>query len=120
MAKRCELTGVGVQSGNNVSHSNRKTRRRFIPNLHRVSLSSRFLNQIFRLRITAATLRSIDHNGGLDGFLLNTNSSKLTETALKIKRKIKKSLPEEVKAAAKADAKKPAVKKDKSKDSAAA
>lgn len=118
MAKRCELTGVGVQAGNNVSHSNRKTRRRFLPNLHRVSLNSRILGQVFRLRITAATLRSIDHNGGLDGFLLSTNSNKLTETALKIKRKIKKALPVDAKPAAKT--KKVAPKKEQPKDSAAA
>jgi large subunit ribosomal protein L28 len=97
MAKRCELTGIGVQSGNNVSHSNRKTRRRFLPNLHRVSLNSRALGQVFRLRITAATLRSVDHNGGLDNFLLNTHSNHLTTTAQKIKRKIKKALPEDAK-----------------------
>lgn len=90
MAKRCELTGVGVQSGNNVSHSNRKTRRRFLPNLHVVSLSSSVLGQVFRMRITAATLRSIDHNGGLDAFLLTANNNSITEEALKIKRKIKK------------------------------
>ena len=120
MAKRCELTGVGVQSGNNVSHSNRKTRRRFMPNLHRVSLNSRILDQVFRLRITAATLRSIDHNGGFDGFLLNTNSNKLTVTAQKIKRKVKKALPEEAKQALKAKKTANKNKKEQSKDSAAA
>ena len=90
MAKRCELTGIGVQSGNKVSHSNRKTRRRFLPNLHSVTLRSSVLEQNFSLRITAATLRGVDHNGGLDNFLLTATNGNLTELALKLKRKIKK------------------------------
>ena len=90
MAKRCELTGVGVQYGNNVSHSNRKTRRRFLPNLQSLTLRSEKLCQNFTFRITAATLRSVDHNGGLDSYLLSTSNSNLTELAQKVKRKIKK------------------------------
>ena len=90
MAKRCELTGTGVQSGHKVSHSNIKTKRRFLPNLHVISVSSTALRQVFRLRVTAATLRSIDHNGGLDEFLLTANNNSLSEQAVKIKRKIKK------------------------------
>jgi large subunit ribosomal protein L28 len=93
MAKRCELTGTGVQTGHKVSHSNIKTNRRFLPNLHVVSVNSSVLGQVFRLRVTAATLRSIDHNGGLDEFLLTANNNSLTEQALKIKRKIKKAMP---------------------------
>jgi large subunit ribosomal protein L28 len=92
MSKRCELTGVGVQTGNNVSHSQRKTRRRFLPNLQTISLRSEALSQTFKLRITAATLRSVDHNGGLDGFLVGTANKGLTEEAIKIKRKVKNAL----------------------------
>lgn len=90
MARRCELTGVGAQSGNNVSHSHRKTRRKFEVNLQNVSLYSEALKQYIPLRITAATLRSVDHNGGLDAFLVTTANSKLTEIAQKLKKKIKK------------------------------
>lgn len=89
MSKRCDLTGTGPQSGNKVSHSNRKTRRRFEPNLHTVSLHSEALGQSVSLRVTAATLRSVDHNGGLDGFLTGTANTKLTEEAQKLKKKIK-------------------------------
>lgn len=111
MSKRCDLVGTGPQSGNLVSHSNRKTRRRFEPNLHIVSLHSEALNQSVSLRITAATLRSVDHNGGLDNFLITTADSKLTLKARNLKKKIKKALPAEVQAAKKAPAKKPAAKK---------
>lgn len=90
MAKRCELTGTGPIYGNNVSHSNCRTRRRFEPNLHVISLLSDTLKRSFPLRITAATLRTVDHNGGLDSFLLTTSNSKLTDEAISLKRKIKK------------------------------
>ena len=90
MAKRCDLTNVGVQTGNNVSHSKRKTRRRFLPNLQKVSLISAALRKSISFKITAATLRSVDHNGGLDNFLLTTHSSNLSLTAQKLKRQIKK------------------------------
>lgn len=89
MAKRCELTGVGVRSGNNVSHSKRKTRRRFLPNLHNVSLRSEALGSDVGLKITAATLRTVDHNGGLDSYLISTSNLKLTDVAKKIKKRIK-------------------------------
>ena len=89
MARRCDLTGVGVQSGNNVSHSNRRTRTRFLPNLQKVSLVSDTLGNV-PLRITAATLRTVDHNGGLDAYLLSTSDTKLTEEAKSLKRRIKK------------------------------
>jgi len=101
MSRRCELTGVGVQAGNNVSHSNRKSRRRFLPNLQSVTLQSYILGQDFKLRITPATLRSIDHNGGLDAFLITAKSASLTVLGQKIRRDIKKAAnkaPEEVKA----------------------
>lgn len=90
MARKCDLTGTGVQVGNNVSHSNRKTRRRFLPNLQHVSLASDALGRAFPLRVTAATLRSVDHNGGLDDFLLTATASKLTPLARKLRIEIKK------------------------------
>lgn len=92
MSKRCELTDVGVQAGNNVSHSKRRTRRRFLPNLHTVSLTSETLAQKFKLKITSATLRSIDHNGGFDQFLVTAKAKNLSEAGQKIRRKIKKKI----------------------------
>ena len=90
MAKKCALTGVGPQYGNNVSHSNRKTRRRFVPNIQVVSLLSDVLKRSVRLRLTAATIRTVDHNGGLDAYLLSTSNSKLTDEVRRLKRQIKK------------------------------
>lgn len=90
MARRCAATGRGVQSGNNVSHANNKTRRRFLPNLHQVSLISDVLNQRVRLRITSNGLRTIEKRGGLDAFLLSTPDTKLEASALTIKRRIKR------------------------------
>lgn len=90
MARRCEIMGTGVQSGNNVSHSKRRTRRRFLPNLQNISLNSEALGTPISLRITAATLRSIEHNGGIDKFLLKMPESKLTDKAVRLKRQIKK------------------------------
>lgn len=92
MAKRCDITGTGAQYGNNVSHSNRKSRTRFLPNLQRVTLASEVLGVKVPLRITAHTLRSIEHNGGLDGYLLKQSSLKMTPAAAKLKRKIKKKM----------------------------
>lgn len=92
MSRRCDLTGKGVQSGNNVSHSNRRTRRRFLPNLRQVSLLSDALGKPVPLRICAHTLRSVEHNGGLDSYLLGTSNLKLTEEAQRIKRLIKKAI----------------------------
>ena len=90
MSRKCELTGVGVMAGNNVSHSKRRTRRRFLPNLQNVSLLSETLGRKVPLRITAATLRSVDHNGGLDQFLLTSKAHKLTTVARKLRTEIKK------------------------------
>ncbi len=92
MARRCAITGTGSQSGNNVSHSNHKSRTRFMPNLQQVSLKSEVLGVNVPLRVTAATLRSIEHNGGLDGYLLSHSSLKMTPAAAKLKRQIKKKL----------------------------
>lgn len=82
--------GTGAQTGNKVSHSNRKTKTKFLPNLQHVSLFSETLERGFSLRVTAATLRSIDKNGGLDVYLLKTASAKLAPEALRIKRMIRK------------------------------
>ena len=90
MARRCAATGRGVQSGNNVSHANNKTRRRFLPNLHPVTLISDLLKQRIRLRLTSAGLRTVEKRGGIDAFLLSTPDAKLEPAALKIKRRLKK------------------------------
>lgn len=90
MARRCELTGVGPMTGHNVSHANNKTKRRFLPNLCRVTLHSDKLARPFRFRITAAALRSIDHVGGLDAFLAKAKDDVLSPRALKVKRELAK------------------------------
>jgi large subunit ribosomal protein L28 len=90
MSRRCELTGIAVQSGNKVSHSNRKTRTRFLPNLVQVTLTSDLLERSVRLRISAAALRSVEHRGGLDDFLVKAHESELSDNAVKLKRAITK------------------------------
>ncbi len=90
MARRCPITGKGVQFGNNVSHANNKNRRRFLPNLQRTSLLSDTLGQTIRLRLSTHGLRTIEHNGGLDSFLLGTADAKLTAEARRLKRRIEK------------------------------
>jgi len=92
MGRRCSLTGTGAMSGNKVSHSNRKTRTRFLPNLQHVSLVSDALGTSVSLRVTVATLRSIEHNGGLDAYLLKHSERKLTPEAGALKRQIKRKL----------------------------
>ena len=92
MARRCDLTGRGVQSGNNVSHAHNRTRRRFLPNLQDVTVMSDVLGKQMRMRLAARTLRTIEHKGGLDKFLLGTSNTKLTLEAVGIKRKIKKAI----------------------------
>ncbi len=94
MSRTCDLLGTGPMSGNNVSHSKRRTRRRFEPNLCNVTLASEGLGQKFRVRITAATLRTVEFKGGLDGFLTGTKNAKLTEKAKKIKRALVKKAAE--------------------------
>lgn len=93
MAKKCDISGTGVMSGNNVSHAHNKTRRRFLPNLQVVSLLSETLGKMFKLKVCSKTLRSIEHNGGLDAYLESTSNSKLTEEAKKIKRALRKAKP---------------------------
>jgi large subunit ribosomal protein L28 len=90
MSRVCELSGKGPMSGNNVSHANNKTRRRFLPNLNDVTLISDVLSQSFKLRVSAAALRTVDHRGGLDAFLAKAKDEELSVNALKIKREIAK------------------------------
>jgi large subunit ribosomal protein L28 len=92
MARRCEVTGKGVRTGNNVSHANNKTRRRFLPNLKVVTLISEALGQNVRLRVSSHGLRSVEHNGGIDNWLLKTKDTLLSDEAKVLKRKIKKAL----------------------------
>lgn len=89
MSRSCDITGKGPMSGNNVSHSKRRTKRRFLPNLQNVTLLSSSLMQKFKLRICTSTLRSIDANGGFDSFLLATSNNNLTDNAIKIKKAVK-------------------------------
>jgi large subunit ribosomal protein L28 len=88
MSRRCEITGKGVQSGNNVSHANNKTRRRFLPNMQDASVMSDILGAPITLRVTTRGLRTIEHNGGIDSFLLNTSASHLPPEAKAMKRRI--------------------------------
>ena len=90
MARRCGITGRGVQTGNNVSHANNKSRRRFLPNLQHASILSDALGTPVRLRLSTRAIRSIEHNGGLDAYLLSTPDAKLPADARRIKRRIKK------------------------------
>ncbi len=88
MSRRCQITGKGVLSGNNVSHANNKTRRRFLPNLQEASLVSDVLRAQVHLRLTTGALRTIEHNGGLDAFLLGTPNRNLPAEAQTLKRRI--------------------------------
>ncbi len=94
MSRRCELTGVNRQIGHKVSHSNIKTKREFKPNLVDVTLTSDALGRAFKLRVTAAALRSVDHVGGLDAFLMKADKEKLSVRAGKIRADLKKKLAE--------------------------
>ena len=90
MARRCIITGKGVQTGNNVSHAHNKTRRRFLPNLQKVSLQSEVLGEAVRMRITTNALRTIEKNGGLDAWLLGTPNRKLSVDARRLKCRIER------------------------------
>ena len=92
MARRCELTGKNAQSGNNVSHANNKTKTRFMPNLCNVSLMSDAMGLSYRFRVAAIALKSVEHNGGLDNFLMKAANDKLSIKALKLKRSIAKKI----------------------------
>ena len=88
MARRCNITGKGVLTGNNVSHANNKTRRRFLPNLQDTTMLSDALGHLVRLRLTVNAIRTIEHNGGLDAYLLGTSDSKLSPEMLVLKRRV--------------------------------
>ncbi|WP_332065165.1 50S ribosomal protein L28 [Bartonella sp. CB189] len=96
MSRACELTGKTVQYGNNVSHANNKTRRRFLPNLCNVTLMSEVLQQSYRLRVAASALRSVEHRGGLDSFLTKADDRELSQRARLLKRQIVKKKAEQV------------------------
>ena len=97
MTKKCELTGISPLKGHNVSHANNKTKRRFLPNLNMVSLSSEKLEKTFKLKVSASALRTVDKKGGLDIFLLSTDNSLLSPNALKIKKDIESLITEKEK-----------------------
>ena len=88
MSRVCELTGKAVMSGNNVSHAMNRTRRRFLPNLQQVSLPSEVLGRALKFRISANALRSVEHNGGIDAYLLKAKDARLSSKALKLKKQI--------------------------------
>jgi large subunit ribosomal protein L28 len=90
MSRRCELTGKGPLSGHKVSHSNIKTKRRFLPNLLNVTMMSDSLGRSVRLRVCANALKSVDHRGGLDTFLAKAKDDELSPRALDLKRQVKK------------------------------
>ena len=90
MARRCELTGKGVQTGHNVSHSNIKSNRRFLPSVRRVKLVSDALNRVVSLKISTHALRSVEHNQGIDNFIVKQSDSKLSLNARRLKRDILK------------------------------
>lgn len=90
MSRRCELTGKAVLTGNLVSHSNRKTRRRFLPNLVNVTFASDALKRSVKLRVSANALKSVDHRGGLDAFLVKARIDELSPKAAELKRAIEK------------------------------
>src|SRR5215471_15530815 len=90
MSRRCAITGKGVLTGNNVSHANNKTKRRFLPNLQATTLLSDALGQLVKLRLTVNAIRTIEHNGGLDAYLLGTPDTKLPADARRLKRRIEK------------------------------
>ena len=90
MSRRCELTGKSAQVGHKVSHSNIKTKRRFLPNLLNVTLISDALGRSIKLRVSANALRTVDHRGGLDAFLIKAKDDDLSEKALELKRRIRK------------------------------
>lgn len=92
MSRRCELTGKGPMSGNNVSHAKNRTRRRFLPNLQDVSLQSDALGRSFKFRVSNAALRTVDHRGGLDAFFAKSKDAELSAAALKVKKDIAKAV----------------------------
>jgi large subunit ribosomal protein L28 len=96
MARRCPVTGKGVQVGHNVSHANNKTKRRFLPNLQEVSLISDVLGETVRLRLSTNAIRTIDHKGGLDAFLLDVRADQLSDDVRRLKRRVVKATAAQV------------------------
>ncbi|MEL6752086.1 MAG: 50S ribosomal protein L28 [Pseudomonadota bacterium] len=94
MSRKCELTGKSVMTGNNVSHANNKTRRRFLPNLVNITLLSEVLEQPFRMRVAASALRTVEHRGGLDAFLMKEKKVNLSPKAAKLREQVSKALAE--------------------------
>ncbi|MBV1916721.1 MAG: 50S ribosomal protein L28 [Sphingomonadaceae bacterium] len=90
MSRICELTGKSRQTGHNVSHAKNRTKRVFLPNLQNVTLMSESLDRSFKFRVSTYGLRSVEHNGGLDNWLLKTADANLSANALKVKRELKK------------------------------
>ena len=88
MAKRCQLIGKGVMTGNNVSHANNRTRRRFLPNLQSASMQSEILNRKVSLRVSTSAMRTVEKHGGLDAFLLQARNAELAKEAQQLKREI--------------------------------
>jgi len=93
MARRCELTGKGVLTGNNVSHANNRTRRRFLPNLQQASMLSETLGKTISLRVSASAIRTVEKTGGIDAFLLKAKDADLGRNALAAKKEIKAAQP---------------------------
>lgn len=100
MARICQVTGKGVRTGNNVSHANNKTRRRFLPNLQVTSLLSDVLGSAVRLRLSTRAIRTVEHNGGIDSFPLGTPNSKLTPEGVVLKRRIERARDKKAESAA--------------------
>ncbi|MCZ4282200.1 50S ribosomal protein L28 [Kiloniella laminariae] len=92
MARRCDFTGKGVQTGNNVSHAKNRTRRRFLPNLQETSMLSDALGQVVQFRLSTSAIRTIEKRGGIDAFLLSTASEKLGKKAREMKKRVQKAL----------------------------
>ncbi len=88
MSRRCQITGKGVLSGNSVSHANNKTRRRFLPNMQETSMLSDILGAAVHMRLSTHGIRTVEHNGGIDAFLLSTPNSRLPVEAMVVKRRI--------------------------------
>ena len=92
MARRCAITGKGVQYGHNVSHANNKTKRRFLPNLQKTTLLSDALGQLVSVRLSVNAIRTVEHNGGLDAYLLAIADAKLPTEARRLQKRISKAL----------------------------
>ncbi len=88
MAMRCQITGKGVMSGNNVSHAKNRTRRRFLPNLQQTSMQSEILGRKISLRVATSSIRTVEKHGGLDAFLLQARNTELADDARALKREI--------------------------------